>query len=171
MISPFFSAPGNVLDWAYAVAGIKYSYAAHLRDTGTYGFLLPEEWIRPTGEETAALVEYLATFISKDPKVCNCPPRIHISADESRLCDNLLLNLNCISTSESYVLSKQLLENVFSSIFATLSFRTQAERPMVRPILEPSPFPCAPVFPLGRRMICVGRAQKLEPPPQTSFAF
>lgn len=74
MNSAFFSAPGNVLDWAYAVAGIKYSYAAHLRDTGTYGFLLPEEWIRPTGEETAALVEYLATFIWKDPKVCNCPP-------------------------------------------------------------------------------------------------
>jgi len=29
------SAPGNVVDWMYARAGIKYSYAAHLRDTGT----------------------------------------------------------------------------------------------------------------------------------------
>ena len=67
---PLLSAPGNILDWAYAVAGIKYSYAAHLRDTGTYGFLLPQEMIRPTGEEAAALVDYLATFISKDPKVC-----------------------------------------------------------------------------------------------------
>jgi hypothetical protein len=137
MISPFFSAPGNVIDWAYAVAGIKYSYAAHLRDTGTYGFLLPEEWIRPTGEETAALVEYLATFIWKDPKVCNCPPRIHISADESRLCDNFLVNVNCISMSELYVLSKQL-ENVFSSIFAPLNlkdFRAQVERSMIQHIL------------------------------------
>ncbi|PVF93438.1 hypothetical protein CPB86DRAFT_837442 [Serendipita vermifera] len=64
-----YSAPGNVMDWAYSVADIKYSYSYHLRDTGTYGFLLPQEWIRPTGEETAALVDYLATFISKDPKV------------------------------------------------------------------------------------------------------
>lgn len=63
-----YSAPGNIVDWAYANDGIKYSYAAHLRDTGTYGFLIPEEWIRPTGEETAVLVAYLATFISKDPK-------------------------------------------------------------------------------------------------------
>jgi hypothetical protein len=77
-----FSAPGNVVDWAYAVAGIKYSYAAHLRDTGTYGFLLPEEWIRPTGEETTALVGYLATFISKDPKVCSCSSISIIYADD-----------------------------------------------------------------------------------------
>ncbi|KIM33078.1 hypothetical protein M408DRAFT_326736 [Serendipita vermifera MAFF 305830] len=63
-----YSAPGNIIDWAYAVAGIKYSYAAHLRDTGIYGFLLPQEMIRPTGEEAAALVDYLATFISRDPK-------------------------------------------------------------------------------------------------------
>jgi extracellular matrix protein 14 len=59
------------MDWAYSVADIKYAYSYHLRDTGTYGFLLPQEWIRPTGEETAALVDYLATFISKDPKVRN----------------------------------------------------------------------------------------------------
>jgi hypothetical protein len=57
------------VDWAYANIGIKYSYAAHLRDTGTYGFLIPEEWIRPTGEETSALVNYLAAFVAKDPKV------------------------------------------------------------------------------------------------------
>ena len=31
-------APGNVVDWMYAKAGIKYSYAVHLRDTGTVGY-------------------------------------------------------------------------------------------------------------------------------------
>lgn len=62
------SAPGNIVDWAYVVRGIKYVYAAHLRDTGTYGFLIPENWIRPTGEETAAMVHYLATFIVAPPK-------------------------------------------------------------------------------------------------------
>lgn len=88
-------APGNVIDWMYKRAGIKYSYAVHLRDTGTvsisysyyyfylatvscprpilvtysllqsqYGFSLPPEWIRPVGEETSGMVEYLAKFIS-----------------------------------------------------------------------------------------------------------
>lgn len=28
-------APGNVVDYMYAKAGIKYAYAVHLRDTGT----------------------------------------------------------------------------------------------------------------------------------------
>lgn len=30
-----YRAPGNVLDWMYKRAGIKYSYVLHLRDTGT----------------------------------------------------------------------------------------------------------------------------------------
>jgi len=28
------SAPGNVIDWAYAEAGISFSYSVFLRDTG-----------------------------------------------------------------------------------------------------------------------------------------
>ncbi|PPQ93587.1 hypothetical protein CVT25_005467 [Psilocybe cyanescens] len=68
LCSMLYAAPGNILDWMYAREGIKYSYVAHLRDTGTYGFALPEKWIRPTGEETASLVEYLAKFIAKQAK-------------------------------------------------------------------------------------------------------
>jgi len=30
-----YPAPGNILDWMYKVVGIRYSYAVHLRDTGT----------------------------------------------------------------------------------------------------------------------------------------
>ncbi len=68
----------------YARAGIKYSYAVHLRDTGTvsallivgimiltlsqYGFSLPPQWIRPVGEETGKMVKYLADFIAKQLK-------------------------------------------------------------------------------------------------------
>jgi len=63
-----YSAPGNIVDWMYARAGIKYSYAAHLRDTGTYGFALPPEWIRPVGEETRNMIEYIANFIVKNHK-------------------------------------------------------------------------------------------------------
>ncbi len=80
-------APGNIIDWVYKKTGVKYSFAAHLRDTGTvsfsvrpmfrenwlsfffpirfkYGFALPEQWIRPVGEETAKMTEYLADFIT-----------------------------------------------------------------------------------------------------------
>ncbi|KZT02813.1 uncharacterized protein LAESUDRAFT_729776 [Laetiporus sulphureus 93-53] len=62
LCSSLYKAPGNVVDWMYAKAGIKFSYAVHLRDTGTYGFALPPEWIRPVGEETAKMIEFLARF-------------------------------------------------------------------------------------------------------------
>ena len=31
----FSRAPGNIVDWMYKKMGVKYSFAAHLRDTGT----------------------------------------------------------------------------------------------------------------------------------------
>ncbi|KAJ6574333.1 hypothetical protein B0H19DRAFT_1254043 [Mycena capillaripes] len=60
-----YRAPGNILDYVYKSASIKYTYAAFLRDTGTYGFALPPAWIRPVGEETGLMVDYLARFIAK----------------------------------------------------------------------------------------------------------
>jgi len=36
-----YRAPGNILDWMYNRAGIKFSYVAHLRDTGTVCSFLP----------------------------------------------------------------------------------------------------------------------------------
>jgi murein tripeptide amidase MpaA len=63
-----YRAPGNIVDWMYARAKIKYSYAVHLRDTGTYGFSLPAQWIRPVAEETGAMIHYLAKFIAKQLK-------------------------------------------------------------------------------------------------------
>ena len=49
-----YPSAGGSLDWAKGVAGIKYSFGMELRDTGTYGFLLPEDQIIPTAEETWA---------------------------------------------------------------------------------------------------------------------
>ncbi|KAI0055428.1 peptidase M14 [Artomyces pyxidatus] len=63
LCSTLYRAPGNIVDWMYARMGVKYSFAAHLRDTGTYGFALPPQWIRPVGEETTKMIEYLADFI------------------------------------------------------------------------------------------------------------
>ncbi|KAI0041581.1 hypothetical protein FA95DRAFT_1610896 [Auriscalpium vulgare] len=64
LCSTLYRAPGNIVDWMYARMGVKYSFAAHLRDTGTYGFALPPQWIRPVGEETTKMVEYIANFIT-----------------------------------------------------------------------------------------------------------
>jgi len=63
LCSTISRAHGNVVDWMYKRAGIKYSYAVLLRDTGTYGFIIPPEWIKPIGEETAKMVEYIANFV------------------------------------------------------------------------------------------------------------
>lgn len=67
LCSQLYKAHGNAIDWMYQRRGIKYSYAVHLRDTGTYGFSLPPEWIRPVGEETSRMVEYLANFLRTKP--------------------------------------------------------------------------------------------------------
>ncbi|KAG7175044.1 Carboxypeptidase B-like 5 [Homarus americanus] len=56
-------ASGGSADWAKAVVDAKYSYTIELRDKGEFGFLLPEDQIIPTGEETMAGVLVLANFI------------------------------------------------------------------------------------------------------------
>lgn len=58
-------AAGGSDDWAYD-QGIKYSFTLELRDTGTYGFLLPESQIRPTCEETMLAVKYIANYVRKN---------------------------------------------------------------------------------------------------------
>ncbi|XP_042226442.1 carboxypeptidase B-like [Homarus americanus] len=49
-----YMAAGGSIDWAYDSAGVEYAFGLELRDTGSYGFLLPKEQIIPTGEETWA---------------------------------------------------------------------------------------------------------------------
>uniref|UniRef100_A0A8B9Q654 Carboxypeptidase A2 n=1 Tax=Apteryx owenii TaxID=8824 RepID=A0A8B9Q654_APTOW len=49
--STIYQASGGSIDWSYDY-GIKYSFAFELRDTGSYGFLLPASQIIPTAEET-----------------------------------------------------------------------------------------------------------------------
>lgn len=56
---------GDAIDYAYGHAGIRWSWSAELRDTGTYGFLLPPSLIRPTAAELTDGLVYLADFIQK----------------------------------------------------------------------------------------------------------
>lgn len=59
---PTDPAAGGSDDWAYD-QGIKYAFTFELRDTGTYGFLLPESQIKPTCEETLLAVKYIANYV------------------------------------------------------------------------------------------------------------
>ena len=47
-------ASGVTQDYTYAseYLNVLHSYGVELRDTGTYGFLLPENQIQPSGIET-----------------------------------------------------------------------------------------------------------------------
>jgi len=61
-----YPASGSSADYTYSV-GVKYSYGVELRDTGRYGFLLPADQIKPSGEETLAAVLVMAEFIIENP--------------------------------------------------------------------------------------------------------
>ncbi|NWQ69265.1 CBPB2 Carboxypeptidase, partial [Neopipo cinnamomea] len=57
-----YLAPGGSDDWAYDL-GIKYSFTFELRDTGTYGFLLPSQEIKPTCLEALSAVKEIAKHV------------------------------------------------------------------------------------------------------------
>nr|CAB3233257.1 carboxypeptidase B [Phallusia mammillata] len=58
-----YVSTGISTDWSQAAAGIDINFTIELRDTGEYGFLLPENQIVPTGEEFLAGIEVLARHV------------------------------------------------------------------------------------------------------------
>jgi len=67
---------GTASDWFYETKAntpaIWASYTIELRDTGTYGFLLPADQIRPTGQEIyRSMLYYMAIVRDNHPLVVN----------------------------------------------------------------------------------------------------
>ncbi|XP_014679942.1 PREDICTED: carboxypeptidase B-like, partial [Priapulus caudatus] len=58
-----YESSGTSRDWAKGVPKVKYVYTVELRDTGYYGFLLPEDQIEPTSEETWEAIKVIASQI------------------------------------------------------------------------------------------------------------
>ena len=54
---------GSFMDWAFHELKVHYSFRLNLRDTGNYGFLLPREYIVPTGEEVFSAIRYFGDFL------------------------------------------------------------------------------------------------------------
>lgn len=62
-VSRMETGGGSAIDWFYHEMRVRYSYQIKLRDTGSYGFLLPKENIASTGEEAFNAVKYFGDFL------------------------------------------------------------------------------------------------------------
>ncbi|XP_040117280.1 carboxypeptidase A6 [Oryx dammah] len=62
--STLYVSSGSSMDWAYK-NGIPYTFAFELRDTGHFGFLLPETLIKPTCTETMLAVKNITMHLLK----------------------------------------------------------------------------------------------------------
>ena len=75
-----YAANGGSADWVYGNQG-KFGFSIELRDTGTYGFVLPPEQILPTCQENLPAILRLSEWASSDVSFrFSTPPPQQITA-------------------------------------------------------------------------------------------
>ncbi|CAB3387113.1 Hypothetical predicted protein, partial [Cloeon dipterum] len=62
--SLLYAASGGADDWAKGGPRVKYTYTIELRDRGRFGFLLPANYIVPTGKEAFAAIQTISEEIA-----------------------------------------------------------------------------------------------------------
>ncbi|XP_012411503.1 carboxypeptidase O [Trichechus manatus latirostris] len=70
-----YATSGSSRDWARDI-GIPFSYTFELRDTGTHGFILPEDQIQPTCEETMEAVLSMLDDVYNKYWSSNCAGKV-----------------------------------------------------------------------------------------------
>lgn len=78
---------GSALDWFYHEIGVRKAFQIKLRDQGIYGFLLPKEYIIPTGLEILSAVTWFSEqlaglYTTRNTAADVAPPEEFLAAND-----------------------------------------------------------------------------------------